>query len=137
MNNMRYPNLGPIVAGRLREAMQAYPRANAVLVRRHGVYVWGRDWVHAKTQAESYDYLFEAALRMHALGVPPCRAPGPPPLANGHAARASAHSATLWPLLLLFINVRCACCPSWLTGRQIQPMLKMSRADQRLQYREP
>ena len=63
-----------------------------MLVRRHGVYVWGRDWVHAKTQAESYDYLFEAALRMHALGVQPARAPGPPPLANGHAAPASAHS---------------------------------------------
>ena len=61
-----------------------------MLVRRHGVYVWGRDWVHAKTQAECYDYLFEAALRMHALGVPPARAPGPPPLANGHAAPASA-----------------------------------------------
>ena len=33
----------PFAAGRLREAIQAYPRANAVLVRRHGVYVWGRD----------------------------------------------------------------------------------------------
>lgn len=69
-----------------------------MLVRRHGVYVWGRDWVHAKTQAESYDYLFEAALRMHALGVAPARAPGPPPLANGHAALASAQSHNQCPV---------------------------------------
>ena len=66
-----------------------------MLVRRHGIYVWGRDWVHAKTQAECYDYLFEAALRMRALGVSPSRAPGPSPLANGHAALASAHSTQL------------------------------------------
>ena len=39
-------------AGRLREAIQQYPESNAVLVRRHGVYVWGKDWIQAKTQAE-------------------------------------------------------------------------------------
>jgi ribulose-5-phosphate 4-epimerase/fuculose-1-phosphate aldolase len=40
-----------------------------VLVRNHGVYVWGRDWKQAKTQAECYDYLFEAAGRMKQLGL--------------------------------------------------------------------
>lgn len=57
------------LAGRMAEAMDAHPKATAVLVRRHGVYVWGRDWVHAKTQAECYHYLFEAAVRMAQLGV--------------------------------------------------------------------
>ena len=52
-------------------AMVSHPRTQAVLVRRHGVYVWGRDWTEAKTQAECYDYLFEAATRMRALGVDP------------------------------------------------------------------
>lgn len=59
------------LADGLREAMLAYPKANAVLVRGHGVYVWGRDWAHAKTQAECYDYLFGAAVRLRELGIDP------------------------------------------------------------------
>lgn len=53
----------------LREAIENYPKANAVLVKRHGVYVWGDNWIQAKTQAESYEYLFEAAVKLHSLGV--------------------------------------------------------------------
>jgi ribulose-5-phosphate 4-epimerase/fuculose-1-phosphate aldolase len=53
----------------------AHPASHAVLVRRHGVYVWGRDWVAAKTHAECYHYLFEAAVRMRSLGVDPAKAP--------------------------------------------------------------
>jgi methylthioribulose-1-phosphate dehydratase len=58
-------------------AILAYPASNAVLVRRHGVYVWGRDWVRAKTQAECYDYLFHAAVEMRRMGLTTCpeRAP--------------------------------------------------------------
>lgn len=51
-----------------------------------GVYVWGKDWIQAKTQAECYDYLFEAAVKMAQLGIN-ASVPPPPPLitANGAA----------------------------------------------------
>lgn len=57
------------------EAMEAYPDTFAVLVRRHGVYVWGESWVQAKTHAECYDYLFEVAVRMKQLGINPQEKP--------------------------------------------------------------
>jgi methylthioribulose-1-phosphate dehydratase len=60
------------LADALGAAIVAYPRSNAVLVRRHGVYVWGSDWVRAKTQAECYDYLFRAAVEMRRMGLSTC-----------------------------------------------------------------
>jgi len=54
---------------RLQEAITAYPSSNAVLVRRHGVYIWGKTWMQAKTQAECYDYLFDIACRMNQAGI--------------------------------------------------------------------
>ena len=63
------------LADTMAEAIEAYPQSHAVLVRRHGVYVWGRDWVQAKTHAECYDYLFEAAVKMKQLGFDPSLAP--------------------------------------------------------------
>ncbi|KAJ1725053.1 Methylthioribulose-1-phosphate dehydratase [Coemansia erecta] len=56
---------------RMAEAMRRYPDTCAVLVRRHGVYVWGESWEKAKTMAECYDYLFELAVRMRHLGIDP------------------------------------------------------------------
>ena len=62
----------PIIANTPREAeltesmgaaMQAHPDVDAVLVAGHGLYVWGRDWVQAKTQAECLDYLFRVAVQ--------------------------------------------------------------------------
>ena len=64
------------LAGALEAAMLADPSTQAVLVRRHGVYVWGRDWIEAKTQAECYDYLFRAAVEMRRMGIPTCMAEG-------------------------------------------------------------
>lgn len=58
------------LAEALEEAIVAYPRTQAVLVRRHGAYIWGADWTAAKTHAECYDYLFRAAVEMRRLGIP-------------------------------------------------------------------
>lgn len=73
------------LADTMAEAMQAFPESHAVLVQRHGVYVWGRDWVEAKTQAECYHYLFEAAVEMRRIGIDPAARPaqttGPGPTA--------------------------------------------------------
>ncbi|CBY43314.1 unnamed protein product, partial [Oikopleura dioica] len=46
------------------------PESNAVIVRRHGIYVWGATWQQAKSQAECIDYLCETAVEMKKLGVP-------------------------------------------------------------------
>jgi len=51
------------------QAMQDYPDAAAILVRRHGVYIWGLDWEKAKTQAECLDYLFEIGVKMKMAGL--------------------------------------------------------------------
>ncbi len=65
--------------------MEKYPAAPAILVRRHGVYVWGKlhfrdesygdervgkTWEQAKTQAECLDYLFEMATKMIQAKIP-------------------------------------------------------------------
>jgi methylthioribulose-1-phosphate dehydratase len=55
------------LADSMAKALDAFPRSHAVLVRRHGVYIWGRDWVEAKTHAECYHYLFEATVRLAEL----------------------------------------------------------------------
>ncbi|EIM85751.1 Methylthioribulose-1-phosphate dehydratase [Stereum hirsutum FP-91666 SS1] len=52
------------------EAMVKYPEAAGILVRRHGVYVWGSDWEKAKTQTECLDYLFELAVKLRLAGIP-------------------------------------------------------------------
>ncbi|GLU23354.1 hypothetical protein SLE2022_393700 [Rubroshorea leprosula] len=53
----------------LAKAIEAYPKSTAVLVRNHGIYVWGDSWINAKTQAECYHYLFDAAIKLHQLGL--------------------------------------------------------------------
>lgn len=55
----------------MKQAMEEYPDTCAVLVRRHGVYVWGDTWERAKAMCESYDYLFDIAVKMKKLGLDP------------------------------------------------------------------
>ncbi|MCJ1404932.1 Methylthioribulose-1-phosphate dehydratase [Xylographa trunciseda] len=54
----------------LAAAMEQHPDTYAVLVRRHGIYVWGDNVQKAKTQAESLDYIFQLAVRMREMGLP-------------------------------------------------------------------
>ncbi|XP_072145753.1 uncharacterized protein [Dermacentor andersoni] len=61
----------------MRVAMEQYPDTCAVLVRRHGVYVWGDSWQRAKTMCECYDYLFDIAVQMKRLGMDPTLPPPP------------------------------------------------------------
>eukprot|EP00211_Chloroparvula_japonica_P001951 CAMPEP_0119142844 /NCGR_PEP_ID=MMETSP1310-20130426/33378_1 /TAXON_ID=464262 /ORGANISM="Genus nov. species nov., Strain RCC2339" /LENGTH=469 /DNA_ID=CAMNT_0007134419 /DNA_START=27 /DNA_END=1436 /DNA_ORIENTATION=+ len=51
------------------EAIEAYPKSCAVLVRRHGIYVWGKTWEKAKGHAECLHYLFKLILDAHARGI--------------------------------------------------------------------
>ena len=53
----------------LRKAICAYPNVDAVLVAGHGIYVWGRTWIEAKTQAECYDYLCRAVVEYQRSGL--------------------------------------------------------------------
>ncbi|CAG9802048.1 unnamed protein product [Chironomus riparius] len=55
----------------LKKAIEEYPGTSAVLVRRHGLYVWGKSWQAAKTQCECYDYLFNIAVEMKKCGLNP------------------------------------------------------------------
>lgn len=57
------------------QAMREYPGTAAILVRRHGVYVWGHNWQKAKAMAECYDYLFSVAIEMKKLGLEPNNVP--------------------------------------------------------------
>lgn len=54
----------------LQEAIEKYPGATAVLVRRHGIYVWGENVWKAKVYNEAIDYLLELAIKMHQNGIP-------------------------------------------------------------------
>ncbi|CAN0118539.1 unnamed protein product [Scytosiphon promiscuus] len=63
------------LADSLADAITKYPESNAVLVQRHGCYVWGPSWEKAKTQSECLHYLLEAAVKMDAVGFDPAEAP--------------------------------------------------------------
>lgn len=56
---------------RMALAIKGYPDTNAILVRRHGVYVWGKTWEMAKSMAECYDYLFQISIKMKKMGLQP------------------------------------------------------------------
>ncbi|SCU79309.1 LAMI_0A08196g1_1 [Lachancea mirantina] len=59
------------LVGGLQMALHQYPAATAVIVRRHGIYVWGPSVEKAKVFNEAIDYLMELAVKMYQLGIPP------------------------------------------------------------------
>lgn len=66
----------------LRLAIQNNPGCTAVIVRRHGMYVWGSSWEKAKAQAECLHYLFDVAVQMKKMGADPTKPAGYVPDTN-------------------------------------------------------
>lgn len=54
----------------LQQAIKDYPGATAVLVRRHGIYVWGENVWKTKVYNEAIDYLLELAVKMKMAHIP-------------------------------------------------------------------
>jgi methylthioribulose-1-phosphate dehydratase len=47
------------------EALKKYPAAHGVLLRRHGLYTWGRDIDEARRHVEIFEFLLEVVGRTH------------------------------------------------------------------------
>ncbi|CAJ0609168.1 unnamed protein product [Cylicocyclus nassatus] len=54
----------------LEECLKVNQRTCAVLVRNHGLFVWGTTWEKAKIMAECIDYLLDLAIDMIRCGIP-------------------------------------------------------------------
>jgi methylthioribulose-1-phosphate dehydratase len=53
----------------LEDALTKYPKAHGVLLRRHGLYTWGRDVAEARRHVEILEFLFEVIGRAHFAGA--------------------------------------------------------------------
>jgi methylthioribulose-1-phosphate dehydratase len=58
----------PALAIQVREYLQAHPDTLGFFLRGHGLYTWGRDMKEAKIRVETFEFLFEAELKMRLLG---------------------------------------------------------------------
>jgi len=47
------------LAGSVEETLKQYPNAHGFLLRRHGLYTWGKDLVEAKRHVEILEFLLE------------------------------------------------------------------------------
>ncbi|KAG7878360.1 hypothetical protein KL905_003799 [Ogataea polymorpha] len=54
----------------LQQCIKNHPNTTAVLVRRHGIFVWGENIWKAKVYNEALDYLMELAIKMKQFGIP-------------------------------------------------------------------
>ena len=53
----------PRLAGRIAEALDRFPEAHAILLRRHGLYTWGRTLAEAERHVEILEFLLEVVGR--------------------------------------------------------------------------
>jgi methylthioribulose-1-phosphate dehydratase len=51
------------LSGSLEQALERYPAAHGVLIRRHGLYTWGRDLGEARRHVEIFEFLLEVVGR--------------------------------------------------------------------------
>lgn len=58
------------LARTLEEALERHAGAHAVLLRRHGLYTWGRDLAEARRHVEILEFLLEVIGRTHRARVP-------------------------------------------------------------------
>lgn len=59
-----------VLSRALEEALERYPETHGVLLRRHGLYTWGRDLAEARRHVEILEFLLEVTGREHCAGVP-------------------------------------------------------------------
>ena len=59
-----------VLARALEGALEAYPETHGVLLRRHGLYTWGRDLAEARRHVEILEFLLEVLGREHCARGP-------------------------------------------------------------------
>ncbi|KAG1650821.1 Methylthioribulose-1-phosphate dehydratase [Nymphon striatum] len=55
----------------LAEALRNNPETHAILIRKHGLYVWGKNWKETKLMLENFESIFEIANNMKLYRVNP------------------------------------------------------------------
>ena len=63
------------LCGPVSQVIRDYPQSNAVILKEHGINVYGKDWKQCKLMAESYSYLAKIAIESHKCGVNPYTKP--------------------------------------------------------------
>lgn len=58
-------------APRIESTLRAHPEVHGFLIRRHGLYTWGRDLSEAKRQVEILEFLFEVMGRKRGMAWQP------------------------------------------------------------------
>ncbi|KAI9727956.1 MAG: Methylthioribulose-1-phosphate dehydratase [Chrysothrix sp. TS-e1954] len=59
-----------VIGNTLQQTIIEWPDTYAILVRRYGVNVWGKDVAQAKTNCENLDYIWRLAVEIHNPSLP-------------------------------------------------------------------